>query len=153
MQAAVWTVPAIRMKGGREHRVPLSKPALAILRTVATLRPEKATDAYVFHGARAGKPLSVMAMAMVLRRMKRADITVHGFRSTFRDWCSESAGCPREVAEAALAHTLGDKVEAAYRRGDLFERRRRLMQDWGAWCSRPGGSAEVVSLRRGGPTG
>jgi integrase len=153
MQAAVWTVPAIRMKGGREHRVPLSKPALAILRMVAELSAEKVSDAYVFPGARAGKPLSVMAMAMVLRRMKRADITVHGFRSAFRDWCSESAGCPREVAEAALAHTLGDKVEAAYRRGDLFERRRGLMQDWAAWCSRPVGPAEVVSLRRGAPTG
>jgi integrase len=149
MQAAVWIVPAARMKAGQEHRVPLSKPALAILRNVAKLSAEKAIDGYVFPSTRADKPLSVMAMAMVLRRMKRADITVHGFRSTFRDWCSESARCPREVAEAALAHTLGDKVEAAYRRGDLFERRRRLMQDWAAWCSRPARAGEVVPLRRG----
>jgi integrase len=149
MQAAIWTVPAIRMKGGREHRVPLSKPALAILRMVAKLSAENASDAYVFPGAGAGKPLSAMAMAMVLRRMNRADITVHGFRSTFRDWCSESARCAREVAEAALAHTLGDKVEAAYRRGDLFERRGRLMQDWAAWCSRSARHGEVVPMRQG----
>jgi len=149
LQAAVWTVPAERMKAGHEHRVPLSEPALAIVRAVAGLRIDPATDSYVFPGGKAGKPLSVMAMEMVLRRMERRDITVHGFRSAFRDWCSEHVGCPREVAEAALAHTVRDKTEAAYFRADLFERRRRLMDDWAVFCSRPALPAEVVPIRRG----
>ncbi len=90
-----------------------------------------------------------MAMAMVLRRMGRADLTVHGFRSTFRDWCGEATNYPREVAEAALAHTLSDKVEAAYRRGDMFDKRRRLMEEWAEFCSRPMmQTGDVVPLRR-----
>jgi integrase len=150
LQASVWIIPAgrLKVKTGRDHRVPLSEPALAILRTVAELRTDQAADCYVFPGGKAGRPLSGMAMLMLLRRIQRADITVHGFRSTFRDWCSEHAGCPREVAEAALAHTVRDKTEAAYFRADLFERRRRLMDDWAAFCARPALPADVVPLRR-----
>lgn len=133
--AKVWTVPAVRMKAAREHRVPLSEPALTVLGAMAALRTVDDPKALVFPGGRAGKPLSIMAMAMVLRRMGRGDLTVHGFRSTFRDWAAEMTNYPREVAEAALAHTLGDKVEAAYRRGDLFEKRRCLMEEWGTFCA------------------
>jgi integrase len=133
---AVWTVPGARMKAGKEHRVPLSKPALAVLRAAAVLRTSQATDAFVFPGARPEKPLSVMALAMVLRRMERGELTVHGFRSTFRDWCAEATSYANHVAEAALAHSLRDKVEAAYRRGDVFDHRRRLMDDWAAFCAR-----------------
>ena len=122
----VWTVPADRMKAGKEHRVPLSSRALAILREGHDMQ----TSDYVFPGGKAGKPLSNMAMTEVLRRMGRRDITVHGFRSTFRDWAAERTNFPSEVVEMALAHAVGDKVEAAYRRGDLFEKRRRLMAEW-----------------------
>ncbi len=126
-----WTVPGARMKAGREHRVPLSEAALAILAKVAPLKPGSGSEAaYVFPGARRGRPLSNMATDMLLRRMKREDITTHGFRSSFRDWCAEQTSYPGEMAEAALAHTVRDKVEAAYRRGDLFERRRSMMEEW-----------------------
>ncbi len=101
---ALWTVPAERMKAGREHRVPLSDAALAVLRDMARLR-QPIPGAFVFPGARADKPLSNMALAMLLRRMARDDLTVHGFRSTFRQWCAEATNTPRELAEAALAHT------------------------------------------------
>jgi integrase len=135
--AAIWTVPAGRMKGGRDHRVPLSEPALAVLHGAAKLRTSNDVALPCFQAAaRGGMQLSNMAMAMVLRRMQRNDLTVHGFRSSFRDWTAEATDYPREVAEAALAHVLGDKVEAAYRRGDLFDKRRRLMDDWGAFCQR-----------------
>lgn len=129
---ATWTVPAARMKGGRDHRVPLSPQALANLETIG---PKETGP--VFQGARPGKPLSNMALLMTLRRMNRADLTAHGFRSTFRDWAAETTNFPREAAEAALAHAIGDRVEAAYRRGDLFEKRRRLMDAWGAYCTTP----------------
>jgi integrase len=148
LDSAIWTVPAERMKAGREHRVPLSDPAVGLLRALLPLRNAERGD-WVFPGARAGRPLSNMAMAMLLRRMNRGDLTVHGFRSTFRDWVAEHTGYQREVGEAALAHTLGDKVEAAYRRGDLFEKRRRLMEDWATFCSRPTVTGEVVALRTG----
>jgi integrase len=134
MQAATWVVPAIRMKAGREHKVPLSEAALGTLRSMLPLRDAAAGD-WVFPGKRRGKPLSNMGMMMLLRRMQRGDLTVHGFRSAFRDWCSESTNHPREVAEQALAHILADKVEAAYRRGDLFEKRRLLMEDWAKFCA------------------
>ena len=134
LASGVWTVPAARMKAGKEHRVPLSTAALAVLQPLAALRTSKSPDAYVFASSRQGKSLSNMAMSMLLRRMGRDDLTVHGFRSTFRDWTAESTSYPREVAEAALAHVLADKVEAAYRRGDLFEKRRRLMEDWAGFC-------------------
>jgi integrase len=147
-QAAVWTIPGVRMKSGREHRVPLSGAAMSVLRQAAALPIANYPDGYLFPGARSGRPLSNMAMTMVLRRMKRGDLTVHGFRSTFRDWCSEATGHGGEVAEAALAHAVGDKVEAAYRRGDLFEKRRRLMEDWATFCARPAMPPEVVLLRR-----
>jgi integrase len=130
LDKALWTIPAARMKAGREHRIPLSAPAAALLRKLATLREGE----HVFAGQRAGKPLSNMALLMALRRMKRPDLTAHGFRSTFRDWAAETTAFPSEVVEMALAHSVGDKVEAAYRRGDLFEKRRELMTDWGRCC-------------------
>jgi integrase len=103
----------------------------------------------VFPGGKAGKPLSSMALLMLLRRMERGDLTSHGFRSTFRDWCAEATNYPREVAEAALAHTLRDKTEAAYQRGDLMEKRRRLMAEWAAFCARRAPVGDVVPLRVG----
>jgi integrase len=133
ISVGVWTVPAERMKAEREHRIPLSEAAMAVLRDVDRLREGDAP--FVFPGGKPGKPLSNMAMLTLLRRMKRDDLTVHGFRSTFRDWAAET-GQPADVAEAALAHTLGSKVVAAYQRGDLLERRRRLMNDWAAFCGR-----------------
>jgi integrase len=101
----------------------------------------------VFPGGKVGKPLSSTALLMLLRRMERGDLIAHGFRSTFRDWCAEATNYPREVAEAALAHTLRDKTEAAYQRGDLMEKRRRLMAEWAAFCARPTVTGEVVALR------
>ncbi|MBO1904034.1 tyrosine-type recombinase/integrase [Microvirga sp. 3-52] len=129
----IWTVPRERMKAGREHRVPLPEAVLAILDKLEPVRTED--NPFVFPGRRAGRPLSVMSMEMVLRRMKRNDITVHGFRSTFRDWASERTGFSHEVCEMALAHTVANKVEAAYRRGDLLERRRELMGAWAAFLA------------------
>ena len=140
LDAKVWTVPAERMKAGRVHRIPLSDRALEIL---APLKAARVSD-YVFPGMRSGKPLSVMAMEMVLRRMN-LDVTVHGFRSTFRDWCGEETSFPREVAEAALAHVIGNKVEQAYRRGDALEKRRALMAAWASFCD-PHKGANVVLL-------
>jgi len=130
LDAGIWVVPAERMKAGVEHRVPLPAAALTILGEMQGL------DAtYVFPGGRGGKPLSNMSMLMMLRRMERTDLTVHGFRSSFRDWASETTDFPSEVVEMALAHTVESKVERAYRRGDLFEKRRDLMTAWAAWCS------------------
>jgi len=135
LREKVWTIPAERMKAGREHRVPLAPRAVEILTAMRKLTiGEPAPDAFVFPGGKAGKSLSNMAMEMTLRRMDRDTITVHGFRSTFRDWAAERTSYPREVAEMALAHAVSDKVEAAYRRGDLFEKRRRLMDAWATYC-------------------
>jgi integrase len=131
----LWTVPAVRMKAGREHRVPLSSRALVILKEMTA--PRNGEHTFVFPGGKRGKPLSNMAMAQVLKRMDRDGITVHGFRSTFRDWAAECTNYPNEVVEMALAHSVSDKVEAAYRRGDLFEKRRHLMADWAAYCNTP----------------
>mgnify|MGYP002622784146 CR=1 FL=1 len=146
--AALWTVPAARMKGRRsqrrDHRVPLSRQVLALLQALRTADPR---GKFVFPGRVAGRPLSGMAMTMVLRRMGRADVTVHGFRSTFRDWVADATNCPREVAEAALAHVIDDKTEAAYRRGDALQKRRSLMQNWADYCDGVGGS-QVVDIRR-----
>ena len=134
------------MKGGREHRVPLSDAALAIIDHVAAIR----SGDYLFPGAQAGRPLSNMAMLMLLRRMGRDDLTVHGFRSTFSDWCAERTAFPAEVREMALAHAVGDKVEAAYRRGDLFEKRRHIMEAWAKFCGAPSVvHTAVVPIRRG----
>jgi integrase len=144
LEARQWVIPAERMKAGREHRVPLSEPALVLLRDVLTIRQGD----YVFGGATAGKPLSNMALLMCLRRVKREDLTAHGFRSTFRDWCAEQTNFPSEVAEMALAHVVGDKVEAAYRRGDLFEKRRQLAEAWGSYCEAPAAGAKILTMAR-----
>ncbi len=146
LQHTVWTVPASRMKAAREHRVPLSEGALAVLREAAKLGQE--ADQPIFPGAKAGKPLSNMAMLALLRRIGRGDLTAHGFRSTFRDWAAET-GQPADIAEAALAHIVGDKTVAAYQRGDLLERRRKLMAAWSAFCARPESDGKVVELRQG----
>ena len=147
LDAAVWTVPAERMKAGREHRVPLSTDALALLRSLP------AVGEHIFPGQRGDAPLSDMSLTAVLRRMERDKITVHGFRSTFRDWCAESVGnsFPREVCEHALAHSLPDKVEAAYRRGDLIEKRKVLMQVWADYCGALPANAAVMAFRRIAP--
>ena len=148
---ATWTIPSERMKAGREHRVPLTEQALAVLAEVAAARTSDDPAALVFPGQSGGRPLSDMSLTAVLRRMERWDLTAHGFRSTFKDWAAESTAYPAELSEMALAHTIGSKVEAAYRRGDLFEKRRRLMADWGQFCSTRTAIAapNVVHLREG----
>lgn len=125
LEGEFWTVPAARMKAGREHRVPLSDAALALLLST----PKNHRTGLLFPGTK-GQPLSDMSLTAVLKRMNRKDITVHGFRSTFRDWASETTSYPNEVVEMALAHAIGNAVEAAYRRGDLFNKRQSLMADW-----------------------
>jgi integrase len=145
LDAALWNVPATRMKAHRAHRVPLPPQVVQLLRALRQRSSDEAV--YVFPGQRAGKPLSNMAMLALLKRMGRADIVVHGFRSSFRDWSSERTSYPREVCEMALAHSVSDQVEAAYRRGDLFEKRRRLMSDWAKHCETTK-RADVVSLRQ-----
>jgi integrase len=130
----LWTIPPERTKSGREHRVPLSDRVVEILKTLP-----RASGGFVFPGARAKQPLSNMAALELLRGL-RPGLTVHGFRSSFRDWCAEATNFPREIAEAALGHVLGNKVEAAYQRGDLLEKRRRLMQAWEGFCSKPAGN-------------
>lgn len=139
--AKVWIVPGERMKAGKEHRVPLSDAALQVLAAV----PRMAGTDLVFPASRGG-PLSDMTLTAVLRRLDVPAVP-HGFRSTFRDWCAERTNYPRDVAEMALAHTIGDKVEAAYRRGDLFEKRRLMMDEWAAFLSRPEGKAKVLRMR------
>ena len=143
LEARVWTIPAERMKAGRRHRVPLTDRGIEILRAMSQVR----TSDFVFAGMKAGRPLSGMALEMVLRRMK-ADVTVHGFRSAFRDWAGESTACPREIAEAALAHLVGDEVERAYRRGDALEKRRSLMDAWEAFCASSKRGAVVAFAKR-----
>ncbi|MBW1802126.1 MAG: integrase arm-type DNA-binding domain-containing protein [Deltaproteobacteria bacterium] len=129
MENRVWTIPAERMKTGKEHKVPLVNDAKKLLDAL----PRFQSSNYVFTAARGG-PLSDMSVSAVCRRMK-VEAVPHGFRSTFRDWCAENTNFPREVAEMALAHTIGNQVEAAYRRGDLFEKRRRLMDAWSEYCN------------------
>lgn len=142
LERAVWTIPAGRMKAGKEHRVPLSTGALDVLRRAKALGGD-----WVFTGQRGGQ-MSGMSMAMLLHRMG-FDVTVHGFRSAFRDWAAEATAYPHDVCEAALAHTVGSKVVAAYLRGDLFEKRRRLMADWAAHCERGEGKIDgAVPLRQ-----
>jgi integrase len=142
LAARLWTVPAERMKAGKEHRVPLSDRAIAILEGMQEIRQGD----FVFPGAKSRRPLSNMAFLMLLRRMGRGNLTAHGFRSTFSDWCSERTNFPAEVREMALAHTVSDKVEAAYRRGDLFQKRRQLADAWARYCTAPTGAGEVVTL-------
>ena len=143
----LWVVPAARIKSGREHRVPLSDTALAIVEEMTSVRHGQ----FVFPRGRApGRPMGHMAMLRVLGRMGRGQLSVHGFRSSFRDWCAEQTNFPAEAAEMALAHAVGDKVEAAYRRGDMFEIRRRLMQAWANFAANPEG-ANIVKLRVAAP--
>ena len=143
LDAALWVIPADRMKAEREHRVPLSVAALALLKSMPRMGD------LVFPGTKKDKPLSDMSLTAVLRRMKRDDITVHGFRSSFRDWCAESVAnsFAREVCEHALAHSLPDKVEAAYRRGDLIEKRTLLMQAWSDYCAAIPTVAKITPIR------
>jgi integrase len=139
LEKALWTIPAVRMKAKREHRVPLSPAVVSLLRVMLGHRRTagSAKGNFVFPtqmpGSDADAPLSSMAMEMILRRME-VPVTVHGFRSTFRDWSAERTDTPNEVCEAALAHVIGNRVEAAYRRGDLLEKRRKLMDDWALYC-------------------
>ncbi|MSQ87465.1 MAG: site-specific integrase [Alphaproteobacteria bacterium] len=142
---ALWVIPANRIKAGKEHRIPLSAPALAIIKQLAKSKESE----FVFRGKK-GKTLTINVMMDVLKRMERNDITVHGFRSTFRDWAAESTNYPRDVAEMALAHTIGDKVEAAYRRGDLMEKRRRMMDDWAKFCGTVTKAGNVVAINKKG---
>jgi integrase len=139
----IWTVPASRMKAGREHRVPLSSRAVAILHKLQKLRSAD----FVFPGQARNKPLSDMAMEMVLRRMKLENVTVHGFRSSFRDWAGNETSYPRDLIETALAHVIGDKAEQAYRRSDALDKRRKLMEAWSNYCAKNSGSA-VVPIRK-----
>jgi integrase len=141
LERGVWTIPATRMKAGREHRVPLSQRAVEIAR----LHNEVDGQDLVFAGQKPDKPLSVTALTHVLERMKINTVTVHGFRSTFRDWAAECTNFSNEVCEAALAHTIQNKAEAAYRRGDLFEKRRKLMEAWAGFCGTPV-SGKVVAF-------
>jgi integrase len=143
IEKAVWTVPGERMQAGVEHRVPLSPAAVAVLRNMETRR----TSGFVFPGQRDGRPMWTDALRRLLERMGHSGVTTHGFRSSFRDWAAERTNYPGDVAEAALAHTVGNKVEAAYRRGDLFDKRRRLMDMWATYCAE-GPKGGVVEFRR-----
>lgn len=134
VEEGLWIIPAARMKAPREHRVPLSAAAMM---TLSELASEADGEAFVFPSRNAGQPLSNMAMLTTLKRMGRSDLTTHGFRSTFRDWAAERTNFAGEVAEAALAHAVANQVEAAYRRGDLFDKRRALMNAWADYCARP----------------
>jgi integrase len=142
LERAVWTIPGSRMKARKEHRVPLSAPALALLQSAALLR---ADGGPVFPGQLLRRPLTKLALTRPLARAGRSDLTAHGFRSTFRDWAAEATGYPNHVVEQALAHTIGNAVERAYRRGDLFEKRVALMNDWASYLLKP--PAEVVPLQ------
>lgn len=141
----VWTIPADRTKTRKEHRVPLSARAQEIIVEMKKLAGLE--DGFVFPGRKKGSSLSNMALLSLLGRMDRGDLTAHGFRSTFRDWAAEMTGYSREVAEMALGHAVSDKVESAYRRGDLFKKRRRLMDDWARYCSTVKPAGKVVPIR------
>jgi integrase len=146
--AKLWIIPGKRMKAGKEHRVPLSSEAMAILKDMAKLRTD--TEGYIFPGRDPKKPLSNRALLIVLDRLGRSDVTTHGFRSTFTDWAAET-GRPNDIADAALAHKLGNATRTAYQRGTLLDRRRRLMNDWAAFCGRPfaeGGKVVRLSEKR-----
>lgn len=141
LKKKTWVIPASRMKAEKEHRIPLSTAAVALLEA---LKAEAASD-FLFPGMKLGKPLSNMSMTNVLRRMDRGDLTVHGFRSTFRDWIAEKTNYPQRVAETALAHKLKDGAEAAYQRGDLLEKRSQMMHAWADYCLSK--KSKVVKLR------
>jgi integrase len=146
MAERLWTIPAVRMKGRREHRVPLSDAALAILEAMAAVR----VSGLVFPGAQPNRSIHIGALRQVLaERMQRTDVTVHGFRSTFRDWAAERSAFPSEIAEMALAHQVGSEVERAYRRSDLFDKRRKLMEGWAAYYGATAPEeGQIVPLRR-----
>jgi integrase len=141
---AVWTVPAERMKAGKAHRVPLAPRPLEILQSLY----EKRISSFIFPGWKRGEHLSNMAMLTLLQQRLSLPVTTHGFRSSFRQWCAEQTNFAREIAEAALAHTNSDETEAAYQRSDLLERRRRLMEAWASYCSKPPVSGKVLPIRR-----
>lgn len=149
MEAAEWTIPASRMKARREHRVPLSKAAVAALEAA----PRIADNPYIFPGGREGRPLSQMALLMLMRGMghgvggDKSDAVPHGFRSSFRDWSGEVSSFPHDVCEMALAHAIPNAAERAYRRGDLLEKRRKMMEAWSEWCI-PASGEKVVPIRR-----
>jgi integrase len=140
---ATWAISPERMKTGKQHRVPLSDAALALLKDMQAI----SSGDYVFSGRSGSKPLSNMSLLMMLRRMGRSDLTAHGFRSTFRVWCAEQTNFPSEIAEAALAHAVSDKVVEAYARTTFFERRRKLMDAWARFCNAPAAAADVIPLR------
>jgi integrase len=142
----IWLIPAERMKGGRAHRVPLSVRAIEILGLMGNFRRTTGTEAYVFEGQKQGRPLSDMTLTMPIRRAG-LPITVHGFRSAFRDWCAEATATPREVAEACLAHVVRNAVEAAYARTDHLDKRRIVMDDWAAYCAGTSPSSNVVPIQ------
>jgi len=145
LEAGLWVIPKGRMKGFREHRVPLSRQALLVLERV---KWDNRTSEFVFPSTKPDKAISNMTCLAALRRMGRTDLTVHGFRSTFRDWAAESTAYPRDVCEMALAHAIEDKSEAAYRRGDLLDKRARLMNEWATFCDAVRNSGDVVSINR-----
>lgn len=142
LSGATWMIPASRIKAGRDHRVPLSPPAIKLLKAQAKIQQ----GPWLFAGGKHGKPLSSNAMLALLKRMKRSDLTAHGFRSTFRDWAAERTNYPREIAEAALAHRIPDATERAYRGGDLFEKRTRLMAEWARYCGTVLKEATVTAI-------
>jgi len=137
----IWTIPASRIKAGKEHRVPLTERAVEILQALNVQ-----STGFVFPGQKRGKPLSNMAMLELLRAMRGRGFTTHGFRSSFKDWAAETTAHDNIVTEMALAHAVGSKVESAYRRGDLFQKRQSLMDDWARFLS--GETAKIVSIRR-----
>jgi len=143
VEQTMWVIPPERMKGGREHKVPLSPRAVIILEQTARLR----LSDFVFPGQSESRPISGISLRRLLHKL-RPGVTVHGFRSSFRDWAAETTNFPNHVVEMALAHAVSDAVEAAYRRGDLFEKRRKLMEAWAQYCQRKSASAEVVPLQR-----
>jgi integrase len=142
--AEVWTIPGERTKSGKEHRVPLSAPMLAIIDGLAPLKVSE----FIFPGSKLDCPLTSLAMLKLLGRMERRDITVHGFRSTFRDWAGDQTAYPKDVAEMALGHAIANQAEAAYRRGDMLERRRRLMDEWAMFCGTVAKGGKVVPINR-----
>jgi len=146
LEAKLWTVPVDRMKAGAEHRVPLTPAAIAVLNAVAIHGNEPGD--HVFPGQLKDKPLSNMVFAMLMRRMDVDGITAHGFRSSFRDWAGEETDHPREIAEAALAHQVGNAVERSYRRGDALAKRRRLMDEWAAFIAAPVPAAKAKPVKR-----
>ena len=144
LKERLWTVPAERMKAGRVHRVPLSNAAVMVVEQAMVI----SEGVHLFPGSKRGKPLSNMALEMVIRRMGRDDITTHGMRSSFRDWVGDRTAFPREVAEAALAHVVGDKAEQAYRRNDALDKRRNLMETWATFCAPQSNASVIAYLKR-----